>query len=227
VVWWDPSKLRLNVERKMGLVNEHLLIEGDSDGLQRFEDWQQQRGRTIENGSRKSFEIVIASDGQPAAPGQFAVETQSIPKQPGRPTGRRFGTLVHAILRDVELSAGEGAIRTLAESHGRTLGSPKEETAAAAAAVTAVLVHPLLEAARQATRCLRESPLTLPLPEGRILEGTIDLAYLDGDAWTIVDFKTDADVAARRSQYVRQLQWYASGFSKITGKSSRAILFEV
>jgi ATP-dependent exoDNAse (exonuclease V) beta subunit len=72
---------------------------------------------------------------------------------------------------------------------------------------------------------MRESPVTLPLADGKILEGTIDLAYLDSDTWTIVDFKTDANVAAKRSHYIRQLQWYAAAFSTITGKSARAILF--
>ena len=58
-----------------------------------------------------------------------------------------------------------------------------------------------------------------------MLEGTIDLAYLEAGMWTIVDFKTDADIAAKRAQYVRQLQWYADAFSKITGKPARSILF--
>ena len=224
VVWWDPSKLRLNVQPKMGLINEHLLTEGDSDGLRRFHEWRKQRDQTIQQGGRKSFDIVIASEG-PAAPSTLAVETQSIPKQPDLPSGRRFGTLVHAIIRDVDLSASDKAIRSLAASHSRSLGAPPAETEAAATGVAAVLAHPLLQSARQAVRCMRESPVTLPLADGRILEGTIDLAYLDGDTWTIVDFKTDADVAAKRSHYIRQLQWYAAAFSKITGKSVRAILF--
>ena len=54
VVWWDPSKLRLNVQPKMGLVNEHLLMEGDSDGLARFHDWQKQRRETLQQGSHGS-----------------------------------------------------------------------------------------------------------------------------------------------------------------------------
>jgi ATP-dependent exoDNAse (exonuclease V) beta subunit len=224
VVWWDPSKLRLNVQPKMGLTNEHLLMEGDSNGLQRFHDWRKRRDQTIEQGSHKTFEIVIASDGSPMA-STITVDTQSIPKQAGRPSGRRFGTLVHAILRDVDLQAEAEAIRSLAGSHGRTLGAPAAEVKAASATVEAVLAHPLIQSARQAERCLRESPVTLPLPNGKMLEGTIDLAYFDGATWTIVDFKTAADIASKRTHYERQLQWYAAAFSKITGKPTRAVLF--
>jgi ATP-dependent exoDNAse (exonuclease V) beta subunit len=226
VVWWDPSKLRLNVQPKMGLVNENLLVEGDPEGLQRFQDWQQARRQTIEQGRQKSVEIVIPSEG--SAPGtELPVEMLAIAKQPGRPSGRRFGTLVHALLRDADLNAGAEEIQKSAESQGRTLGAPASERAAASRAVTAVLSHSLLQSARGADRCLRESPVTLPLPDGKILEGTVDLAFLENGTWTVVDFKTDVNVAAHRTHYVRQLQWYAAAFAEITKASTRAILFDL
>jgi len=43
----------------------------------------------------------------------------------------------------------------------------------------------------------------------------------------IVDFKTDADVGEHRTQYERQLQWYAFALSKITGMPARAFLLAV
>ena len=61
----------------------------------------------------------------------------------------------------------------------------------------------------------------------RLMEGIIDLAFIENDAWVVVDFKTDADVSAKRDQYQRQLQWYASALSRLTGLPARAYLLAV
>ena len=59
------------------------------------------------------------------------------------------------------------------------------------------------------------------------MEGIIDLAFVENDAWVIVDFKTDADISGSRAQYQRQLQWYASALSRLTGLPARAYLLGV
>jgi ATP-dependent exoDNAse (exonuclease V) beta subunit len=69
--------------------------------------------------------------------------------------------------------------------------------------------------------------VTLKLQDGRLLEGVIDMAYVDGGVWTIVDFKTDADVGERRAQYERQLQWYAYALAQLSGIPARAFLLSV
>jgi ATP-dependent exoDNAse (exonuclease V) beta subunit len=67
-------------------------------------------------------------------------------------------------------------------------------------------------------------PLFLPLAGGKTLEGVMDLVYLDGDTWTVLDFKTDAELASSQSRYERQVQWYAYGLAKLTGLPARGIL---
>jgi ATP-dependent exoDNAse (exonuclease V) beta subunit len=147
--------------------------------------------------------------------------------------GRRFGTLVHAILRDVSLDAASETIRRFAELNARVLGATVEEVELAHAAVEAALAHPILARARAASRLHREYPLFLPLPpgvpseQGRWLEGVIDLAFLENGRWVVVDFKTDADSALRRAQYERQLQWYAYALAKLTGIPASAVLLGV
>jgi hypothetical protein len=42
-----------------------------------------------------------------------------------------------------------------------------------------------------------------------------------------VDFKTDADSAERRTQYQRQLRWYAHALTRLTGMESRAMLLGI
>ena len=67
----------------------------------------------------------------------------------------------------------------------------------------------------------------LQVEGGRLMEGIIDLAFVEDNTWVIVDFKTDADVSKQRDQYSRQLQWYASALSRLTGLPARGYLLGV
>jgi ATP-dependent helicase/nuclease subunit A len=55
----------------------------------------------------------------------------------------------------------------------------------------------------------------------QILEGVIDLAFLEGDGWVIADYKTDVgtdpDFARRRQTYRRQVDLYAEAWTRLTG----------
>jgi ATP-dependent exoDNAse (exonuclease V) beta subunit len=65
----------------------------------------------------------------------------------------------------------------------------------------------------------------LKLEDGRIVEGILDLAFLESGVWNVVDFKTDAGLAAER--YRRQLGWYVYALSRITGMPARGWLLHV
>ncbi len=226
VVWWDPTRLRRNVPPRMGLVKEGLLVEGDTAGLERYRDWKRRRAETLQEGARKSLEVFTATEA-PAAPEGFPVEFQTIGKAAGRPSGRRFGALVHAILRDAAFDAERAELEGLAAVQGRSLGATDDEVRSAPAVVLEALRHPLVVRARTAAKCLREAPLTAALPDGRVIEGTLDLAFFDNGTWTVVDFKTDADVGSKRAHYERQLQWYAYSVRQVTGEPARAVLLEI
>lgn len=55
----------------------------------------------------------------------------------------------------------------------------------------------------------------------RVMEGVIDLAFLEKDGWVIADYKTDVgtdpDFARRRAGYRRQVELYAEAWSRLTG----------
>jgi ATP-dependent exoDNAse (exonuclease V) beta subunit len=172
--------------------------------------------------------VFIASLAEDTPPGEgIPVEIVTAVRGERRAAGRRFGTLVHNVMRDVPLDAGRDAILRLVEWNTRLLGSPAEERDAAAAAVEGALAHPLLHRARAAERSHREYPLVLKLDDGRLLEGFIDLAFVENGRWSIVDFKTDADTLERRSQYERQLQWYGFALAQLTNMPARAWLLEI
>jgi ATP-dependent exoDNAse (exonuclease V) beta subunit len=113
---------------------------------------------------------------------------------------------------------------------GRILGAPEDETYAATALVGAALTHPLIRRARDASRagkCRRETPLACRESDGSLIEGVVDLAFEDADGWTVVDFKTDAEIAAELPRYRRQVGLYAAVISRATGRSAKAILLRL
>ncbi len=222
VVWWDPAILRLGVQSNFGLHQEEILAEDPGGqaagaGLEQYEGWRTRRGRSLQQGRQPQFDLLVASQALQAPPADVGlVEWQAVEHDPARPAGARFGTLVHTVLSQVNLAAEPGAIGALALLQGRVLGSPPQEVEAAARAVSAVLRHPLLQRARSARRLYRELPVTLRMHPDRILEGTVDLAFVEAGRWAVVDFKTDADIAARRQHYQRQLQWYMYAISQLS-----------
>jgi ATP-dependent exoDNAse (exonuclease V) beta subunit len=227
VIWWDPSKLRLNVEGGLGFHQKEILADDGGVSLAAYRDWQAARGRAIESGSHPEYDVFIASLASHAPPASVTVEMITSARSARSTSGRRFGTLVHNVLRDVPLNAGGAAIQKLVDWNARLLGAPMEESDAAASAVRNALKHPLIERARNASRCHREYPLVLKLAHGSLLEGVIDLAFVESDEWIIVDFKTDADASGSRAQYQRQLQWYGFALTELTKLPARAYLLEI
>ena len=148
---------------------------------------------------RPKNEVFIASRAEEKPPQEIALEYDSTEAtREIRPSGRRFGTLVHAVMRDVAYEADDAAIATFVALHGRILGGSEEECAAAQSAVSLPIHY---WRAHDAVRRHREYPVVLPLEGGKLLEGVVDLAFAENGEWVVVDFKTDANVTARRVPY--------------------------
>src|SRR5262249_10119516 len=143
-----------------------------------------------------------------------------------RPRGRRFGTLVHAVLAEVELGADAEAVARVARAQARLVGGTPGEIEAATRAVSAALTPPVLRRAAAAAECRREEPLAHRLPDGTLLEGVVDLAFREAAGWTVVDFKTDA-VPDSQPQYAAQLRLYRDAIAAATGLPAAAILLAV
>jgi len=143
-----------------------------------------------------------------------------------RPRGNRFGSLVHAVLAEVDLRASADGIERVARAQGRLAGATAEEVAGAAAAAQAALSHPLLSRAAAAAECRREEPVVHLLPDGTLLEGVVDLAFRDHSGWTVVDFKTDAHPEAQ-AHYSAQLRLYCAAIEAATGVPAQAVLLAV
>lgn len=233
VVWWDPFQLKLGEEQNQTVWQDIVLketLQPDAGAsLAEYRTWQTQRAELLREAARPEVAVFLASMAEEGPPVAVEVEHLSAAPAGRRALGKRFGVLVHAAMRDVafDAPAGTEAARRIVELNARVLGAPEEEVRAAEEAVTGALRHPVFSQARQAERCYREYPVTLRLDDGRMLEGVVDLAFVSNGEWTVVDFKTDADVSGRREQYERQLQWYAYALAKLTGMKARGVLLAV
>ena len=237
VVWWDPRCLKLDVTRVYGIRREELIADPGRDVVDadraRYDAWLEARRQAQETGAVPTIRVKPVTewtrekpDGD-AAPDVTLVE---IAAAVDRPTGPRFGTLVHAALATVALDANAAQVAESVALQARILGAPPDEISAATAVVSAALAHPLLAPAREAWRagrCRRETPVGMQHADGTLLEGVLDIAWEDDDGWTVVDFKTDADLAAALPAYRRQVALYASAIARTTGRPVRAMLLRV
>lgn len=230
VVWFDPRVLKLDKEDASGLEADEALREDESEGprsVADYEAWQLGRSDAQVKGSVLGMNVKVARDlPAPEVAGAVPVEQTTAPRA-GRPSGRRFGELVHACLATVPLEATADAVRQVVEVMARTLKAPKDETEAAVQAVEAALAHRLFAAARDAKQVRREATLIDHLPDGTIVEGVIDLAYDTGEGWVVVEFKTDASIEESLAKYEAQVLAYVGAISRSTGQPVSGFILRV
>ncbi len=236
IVFWDPSALGLDKEDDAGQRQQKILAVDDKgvvakEGIEQHATWKREHDRAIADGAvpsrvvrtvteEKTSTSTSTSDG-------VSVETAKGSTR-ARPHGKRFGVLVHAMLASVPLDGDAAAIADASRIQGRILGAAEEEVAAACDVVTAALAHPLLVRARAAERVERETALMIQADDGAIVEGVVDLAFLEkGAGWTVVDFKTDLEMAGRKDDYTRQIAAYARAIAMATGAPAKGALLAV
>jgi ATP-dependent exoDNAse (exonuclease V) beta subunit len=243
VVWWDPHVLPLEGGWTYGLRRDDLIAkDGDPAAVQArlasYEGWQAARTDAITRGSIRSMEsrpvTSIATDAAATAlvDADLPIEILDLSRVEGRPFGPRFGTLVHAILATAPLDADERAVRRIGTTQGRLLipQAAEEEVYAAVEVAAGVLRHPLFDRVRIAARdgrCERELPIIWRAPDGTMIEGTLDLVFEDGAGLTVVDFKTDRQLAADESRYRAQLAIYCRALGALREREVRGVLMRI
>jgi ATP-dependent exoDNAse (exonuclease V) beta subunit len=238
VVWWDPNVLHLDRQEDAGLRHQRVLSPDPSGaavaaGEQAHEAWRRRGERVRREGAVPSVLVRTVTElksSEDVGPLQVRTESTDV-NRAKRPHGKRFGTLVHAVLAIVDLKADEAAVRGVVNSQGRVLGADVEEIAAAIEAVIGALRHPLLQRAAAAEDCRREVPIVFARPNGELVEGIVDLAFSgirgDAPAWTVVDFKTDVELGVRRTGYETQVALYTRAIASATNQPAEGVLFIV
>jgi ATP-dependent helicase/nuclease subunit A len=250
VVWWDPGILQLDARETMGL-RQSKLLEADKQnersdrGTHEYEAWRERREEIIAAGSRPALRVASATElaisgALPTMPEAAEIEIERVARVSERPRGKRFGTLVHAILAHLALDAEATAIAAQASFFGRALDATPNEVRAAIATVANALASPLMRRAAAATIVRREAPLLLKLetianlgeganaPTSTMVEGVADLAFVEdreGVArWIVVDFKTDFELERRVNEYRTQLALYLRAITRATAMPAAGYL---
>ncbi len=149
--------------------------------------------------------------------------------------GRMVGICAHAVLERWDFTKPRTEIypvieqacrRYLAQDHPQLIAPVTED-------LTPVLEHFLsskpYQRLQRATVLGREVPFAMPLDEGQMMEGVIDLIYrLDGRIW-IADYKTDdvsAEAAQARADHYRpQAEMYSRAVESSLGLSPLSFQF--
>jgi ATP-dependent exoDNAse (exonuclease V) beta subunit len=147
------------------------------------------------------------------------VETVTLPIAAGRPTGRKFGRVVHDILQH---ASSPDDVSALAGIWGRRHAASDLECAAAAEAARQALEYVARMMPTGAERH-HELPVLLRLEDGMLVDGRIDFAWCSGNSWTVVDYKTDR----REKRNVVQVQLYALALERATNMPACGLVLEV
>lgn len=242
VVWWDPLLLQGVPDDARGLRRDDLISKSASAGevaadRANYDRWRERRAAVQTSGSIASLQVATATQlSEDIATPKHVIEVEDAGFGAIRPSGKRFGTLVHAVLATLPLDAAGTEVDELAALHAKLFAAPDDERAAAAAIGKRLLQHPRLAAARAAEaagrRVWRETPVSLrigndPNLSPQIVDGQVDLAYETEHGWVIVDFKTDIEIASAQDAYKKQVALYVEAVQRATGQPASGVLLRV
>ena len=243
VVWWDPTALRLGAEAPFGVRREDLIVKDVpkhviADGRTRYDAWQLARHDARARGASASVSVQTVNEWvatvdsvQDRQEGQESVSIVNLGAAGTRPGGLDFGVLVHEIMAQAPFDASPEIVDNIAAVQAQLLAMTDEDARAAAAVVSRLLAHDLLSRARAADArgaCRRETPVTCTTADGALVEGVVDLAFEENGVWTVVDYKTDRELATEgEDRYRRQVAFYATAIARATGRPARGVLVRV
>ena len=242
----DPPLGLRRAELVMRDVPKNVIADGRSD----YDRWRLARADARARGSEASLTVATVreltdperrakrderGEALPLAPGGgievSVIDTRVEQAGAALPAldvgGTAFGTLVHAILAVAPFDASLERLEAIAESEATVLGLSAVDASVAARRVARVLSHELLARARAAAArgaCRRETPVTLTLSDGTIMEGIVDLAFEEDGRWVVVDYKTDRELAGAEEQYRQQVAAYAAAVAATTGLPVSGVL---
>jgi ATP-dependent helicase/nuclease subunit A len=249
VVWWDPLLLQAAPDDARGLRRDDLISKSANAAdvaadRATYDRWREQRAAVRARGIVPSISVATATELAEKSPGkadQITIEDAGFGVI--RPSGKRFGTLVHAVLATLPLSATADEAQELAALHAKLFAAPDDERDAAAGIAIKLLTHPRFESARAAKaagrRVWREAPVSLrvdpstslgagdPSASTVLVDGQVDLAYETDDGWVVVDFKTDIEIASAQDTYKQQVALYVEAVRRATGQPATGVLLRV
>ncbi|MGI5900180.1 MAG: UvrD-helicase domain-containing protein [Christensenellales bacterium] len=201
-------------------------------------DWRYQHGRAAQ--PEKISATALSRYEMPVPPRpQFAQEKKGL-------TGAERGTALHTVLSALKktrlygLSSGEtlaGITRQLEEMLERGLISNSQAEAVRPDGLAAFFLSDIGQRALSARELLCEQPFNILISPGEagvfsgsddkiLLQGIIDMCFLQDDEWIIIDFKSGWLSAQRaKESYSDQLKLYALALRRLTGKGTKPFIY--
>ena len=195
VAWWDPNALALDVDENVG-VRQQRILEADESGTevargeQTYNQWKEGLSAAVAQASQPTIKVqkatAFAAGASLSEPDLARIQIERILRADNeRPSGRRFGALVHAVLATVDLDASLDKIGTVAHANARLIDATAGEVDATVTTVRSVLKHPIMQRAARAQALRRETPvqhyradaLSPSIPSPRLHQCTSQLAH--------------------------------------------------
>jgi ATP-dependent helicase/nuclease subunit A len=195
VAWWDPNALALDVDENVG-VRQQRILEADESGTevargeQTYNQWKEGLSAAVAQASQPTIKVqtatAFAAGASLSEPDLARIQIERILRADiERPSGRRFGALVHAVLATVDLDASLDKIGTVAQANARLIDATAGEVDATVTTVRSVLKHPIMQRAARAQALRRETPvqhyradaLSPSIPSPRLHQCTRQLAH--------------------------------------------------
>jgi ATP-dependent helicase/nuclease subunit A len=194
-------------------------IPADPVALRAYQTWNAERHAVRVRGGQSAALTTVTALTEAHTQDQLSPQPGGGRERSARYASLRLGRAVHTALRKKEYLTS-----TLRESG---LWSPAEREEATRL-LEAALASPVMARAQGAREHFSELPFVLH-HEGRLLEGVIDLAFVEDGMWIVVDFKTDAvaeaeAIEARASRYWPQLSLYALALEQLSGRPVKELI---
>ena len=221
VFWFDPAMLPQRPGHVPGLERGELLDGTPAQrkaGADAWNAWREERDALLQRGRIASERQVRAGGAKHTAElDSIPLEVVEVPWTGQRPASNlRTGRIVHKLLDAWD----EASLERRAAALGVREAASVEEIETAVQTARRAMHHASLAPVATAKQVLREYPVTVRLDSGELIEGTLDLAWTDGESWTVVDYKTGTE----QPQYRTQVRLYAFALQRVTGLPARAIL---
>jgi ATP-dependent helicase/nuclease subunit A len=196
-------------------------VKHDESAVQAYTMWDSTRRRVLASGKQTASLATVTA--LAATQSSLFPEKAPLATSEGESLARlRFGRAVHAALRHVSSS---DKLNMVAGRFSGVWGPGEKEELEQL--VANALASPVMSRARKAEERFAETPIALHL-NGRLIEGIIDLAFIEDGTWVVVDFKTDnvtrAAVTMRADAYRMQLYLYALALERVTQRPVRELV---
>lgn len=134
-------------------------------------------------------------------------------------SGVQRGTVTHKVLGciDYDLVRADRIDEAIELLCAKGLISQEEYRMILSEWIRGFFSSPLGKKALNSPECKREWAFNLLWRDNSILQGVIDLCFIEKDGWILADYKTDRLSSAElKEKYAEQLNWYRYALEKIT-----------